>query len=67
MLEKAFENIENAEEVRKQLDSIHLTRRVGTPEEVAGLVGYLCGPDGGFITGHSIRIDGGLGVMLGGN
>lgn len=67
MLEKAFKNIENPEESMEQLKDIHLTKRIGRPEEVAGLVGYLCSPEGAFITGHAMRIDGGLGVMLGGN
>ncbi len=50
------------EEVRQ----MHLAGRIGTPEEIAGLVAYLCSDEAGFITGHSVRIDGGLGVELGG-
>ncbi|EIV96346.1 dehydrogenase of unknown specificity [Frankia sp. QA3] len=34
--------------------------RVGTPEEVAGSVAYLLSDEAGFITGHSLLIDGGL-------
>jgi 3-oxoacyl-[acyl-carrier protein] reductase len=34
-------------------------RRVGHPEEVAGMVAYLAGPDAGFVTGASLTIDGG--------
>ncbi|NIL55698.1 SDR family NAD(P)-dependent oxidoreductase [Salinispora arenicola] len=33
--------------------------RGGTPEDVAGLVAYLTGPDGGFVTGQIIQINGG--------
>jgi len=40
-------------------------RRPGTPEEVARLVVYLCGDDAAYITGTSIRIDGGLGLTVG--
>ena len=29
------------------------------PEEVATMVGYLCGHDAGFITGSSMVMDGG--------
>jgi NAD(P)-dependent dehydrogenase (short-subunit alcohol dehydrogenase family) len=50
------------EEVRQ----MHLTRRIGTADEIAGLVAYLCSDEAAFITGHSVRIDGGLGVELGG-
>ena len=33
--------------------------RMGTPEEIAGLVGYLASAEAGFITGASLTIDGG--------
>jgi NAD(P)-dependent dehydrogenase (short-subunit alcohol dehydrogenase family) len=33
--------------------------RLGKPEEIAGLVAYLAGPEAGFITGSSQTIDGG--------
>lgn len=32
----------------------------GTPEDVAGAVSYLAGADGGFITGQTLLLDGGL-------
>jgi 3-oxoacyl-[acyl-carrier protein] reductase len=35
-------------------------RRLGTPEEVAGLVAYLVSAEAGFITGRVHAIDGGL-------
>lgn len=34
--------------------------REGTPDEVAGLVAYLCSDEAAYITGTEIRIDGGL-------
>jgi 3-hydroxybutyrate dehydrogenase len=34
-------------------------KRLVEPDEVASMVGYLCGPDAGFITGASMVIDGG--------
>lgn len=34
--------------------------RIGTPEEVAKLMLWLCSPDSGFITGQIIGIDGGF-------
>ena len=33
--------------------------RLGTVDEVAALVRFLCGPDGGYITGQSIFVNGG--------
>ena len=32
----------------------------GTPEDVAGAVSYLAGPDGKFVTGQTLLLDGGL-------
>lgn len=34
--------------------------RLGTPEDVANLVAFLAGPDGGWINGQTIRSNGGL-------
>lgn len=34
-------------------------RRVGTPEDIAGVVAFLCGADAEYITGNDILVDGG--------
>ena len=34
-------------------------RRIGTPDEVAALVSFLCGQDAGYINGADIDISGG--------
>jgi len=34
--------------------------RIGTPEDVANIVAFLAGPDGGWINGQTIRSNGGL-------
>jgi NAD(P)-dependent dehydrogenase (short-subunit alcohol dehydrogenase family) len=36
------------------------TGRIGTPEDIAGVVGFLIGPDAGFITGTDLLVDGGV-------
>lgn len=35
-------------------------KRMGTPFEIAGMVRSLCGPAGGYMTGQTIHINGGL-------
>lgn len=35
-------------------------RRVGEPEDVAGVVSFMIGPDSGYITGENLNVDGGL-------
>ena len=48
---------EFAEMLKKQFMALP---RYGKAEEVAAMVAYLAGPDGGFITGASLTIDGGF-------
>jgi 3-oxoacyl-[acyl-carrier protein] reductase len=34
-------------------------RRIGTPEDIAGVIAFLAGPDASFITGQNLYVDGG--------
>lgn len=47
-------------EVRKQIEASHPIGRMGTQEEIAEAVLWLCSDKTGFITGHSLMADGGL-------
>lgn len=48
-----------AELLQAHLEQRVPTRRLGTPEEVAGLFAYLASDEAAFVTGEAIRIDGG--------
>jgi NAD(P)-dependent dehydrogenase (short-subunit alcohol dehydrogenase family) len=39
-------------------------RRVGTPEDIAQAVAFLCSSEAGFITGQALAVDGGLSIQL---
>lgn len=39
-------------------------RRVGTPDDIAGTIAFLCTDDASFITGQAIAVDGGLTIQL---
>jgi 3-oxoacyl-[acyl-carrier protein] reductase len=51
-----------SDDQREQVRTATPLGRLGTPEDVAGVVAFLCSPDAAFITGSVIRIDGGLGT-----
>jgi NAD(P)-dependent dehydrogenase (short-subunit alcohol dehydrogenase family) len=38
-------------------------RRAGTPEEIAGVVAFLLGPDAAYLTGEVVSVDGGASVV----
>jgi 3-oxoacyl-[acyl-carrier protein] reductase len=50
------------EERLKELTSAVPLNRMATPEEIAGVVAFLAGNDGAYITGAVIPVDGGLGM-----
>ena len=37
-----------------------LAKRFATPEDIAGAIAYLLGPDADYVTGHTLNIDGGV-------
>ena len=51
---------ENQDEMYDKLSRSQPIGRMGTPDEVAALIGYLCSDDANFITGSNIPIDGGF-------
>lgn len=67
MLQSAIALSPNPHEVMKECEDMHLLHRIGQPEEVASLVKFLCSDEAAFITGESIRMDGGLGIKIQGS
>ncbi len=67
MLRGAMEQAADPEAMMAELNASHLTGRIGQPEEVAELIAFLCSNKCGFINGQAIRVDGGLGVNIGGS
>ncbi len=47
-------------EMRDYLTSLHPVGRIGTGEEIAAAVLYLCSDDAKFTTGTSLVVDGGM-------
>jgi NAD(P)-dependent dehydrogenase (short-subunit alcohol dehydrogenase family) len=67
MLRDAIALSPDPQAVLKECNDMHPVKRIGTPDEVAELILFLCGDKAGFITGQPIRIDGGLGLSIGGS
>ncbi|MEQ9405930.1 MAG: SDR family oxidoreductase [Cyclobacteriaceae bacterium] len=67
MLQSAIQESPNPEEVLKECEDMHLVKKVGDPREVGEFIAYLASDKASFMTGQAFRIDGGLGVSIGGS
>ena len=50
------------DELRSRIQSMVPLGRLGTGDDVAGMVAFLCSEDANYITGQVIGVDGGLGA-----
>lgn len=57
MVQRAFK--EHPAYTQRLIDRVP-ARRMGTPEEVAAAILYLCSDQAGFVTGHALVLDGGI-------
>jgi 3-oxoacyl-[acyl-carrier protein] reductase len=48
------------EELIKELANLAPLERLGTPEDIAGVVSFLAGPDGGWVNAQVLRANGGF-------
>ncbi|MGQ4554870.1 SDR family oxidoreductase [Halobellus sp. GM3] len=46
-------------EMRKQIEGLHAMNRLGTPQEVADAVCWLCDDEASFVTGEALGVEGG--------
>ena len=67
MLHWAVNQSPDPQAVLKECDEMHPMKRVAKPEEIAAMVLFLASDHAGFITGQDVRIDGGLGISVGGS
>ena len=58
----ALQVLQDEQYKREVLDRTPLGR-IGQPEDVSGLMAFLCTPAAGYITGQVIAVDGGYSVM----
>ena len=49
-----------SEEKKKKLTDMIPMNRMGKPEDIAKVVGFLCSPEADYITGQVIAVDGGM-------
>ena len=67
MFRSSIQESPNPDEVLEECNEMHLVKRICSSEEVGELITYLASDKAGFITGQAIRIDGGLGITIGGS
>lgn len=67
MLQNAIQESPDPEAVLQECVDMHLLKKIGSPSEVGEFIAYLASDKASFITGQAFRIDGGLGIAIGGS
>jgi 3-oxoacyl-(acyl-carrier-protein) reductase len=52
-----------SESITEQVKTVIPLKRFGTPEDIAGICTYLCSEEGGYITGQTISVNGGMSMQ----
>jgi NAD(P)-dependent dehydrogenase (short-subunit alcohol dehydrogenase family) len=63
LLRRAYEFGEIGEKIVETMKGANQMRRLGTPEEVAAAVAFLASDDASFVTGETLGVSGGLGMV----
>ncbi len=56
----ALKGFPNYKEIKREVLERTPAKRLGKPEDIAGVVGFLCTPESEWITGQTIVVDGGF-------
>lgn len=67
MLQDAIQQSADPVAVLRECEDMHLVKKVGSALEVGEFIAFLASSKASFITGQAYRIDGGLGVTIGGS
>jgi NAD(P)-dependent dehydrogenase (short-subunit alcohol dehydrogenase family) len=67
MLESVLQRSPDPEAVYNECIEMHPLKKIGSALEVGELIAFLASEKASFITGQAFRIDGGLGIGVGGN
>jgi 2-hydroxycyclohexanecarboxyl-CoA dehydrogenase len=63
LLRRATDIGELGEKVIRTMVSSTAVRRMGTPDEVAATIAFLCSPDSSYVTGQTLGVSGGLAMI----
>lgn len=67
MLQHAILESPDPAAVLQECKDMHLLKKIGSAKEVAAFIVFLAGENASFATGQAYRIDGGLGIAIGGS
>ena len=62
--ERVLARVDNPEEFASSVSALHALGRRGKPADIAAAAAFLASDDAGFITGHTLVVDGGLTAQI---
>ncbi len=65
MNERIFATVDDPQALIEQWNALHALGRFGQPQEVADAIAFLASDAASFITGETVRVEGGMGILGG--